>query len=87
MAGLSLCTVVLEYNYQVGPKLSLGTVWLFAGDASQFLAESDQPLADVPGWARIAGPIDLEIASTVQSALAYFLRENGVDVLDEGVAD
>ena len=87
MASLSLCTVVLEYNYQADPALALGSVWLFAGDASQFLEEPDEALAEVPGWTKIAGPIDLEIASAIQSALVHFLRDNGVFVIDEGIAD
>lgn len=87
MKGLTQCTVVLEFNYQEDPSLSLGTVWLYPGDASEFLENSEDPLEESPGWARIVGPIDYGLAGGIQSALVKFLRESGVSVVDEGIAD
>lgn len=83
--GLRCCTVVLEFNYG-DPGSSLGSVWLRNGDGRPDF-ESDEPLESLPGWVRIVGPIDYDLASSIQSALAKFLADSGVVVIDEGIAD
>ena len=87
MQRLSHCTVVLEFNYQQDPSVSMGSVWVFPADASEFLDESEESLESSPGWTRIAGPIEYKLAAEIQSTLVDFLRANGVKVVDEGVAD
>ena len=79
------CTLVLEFHYGK-PGADRGSVWLFAGDGSAGL-ESDQPFSELPGWHRLVGPVDYELASDVQRRLTAFLRSSGVEVIDEGVAD
>jgi hypothetical protein len=66
--GLTLCTVVLEFNYGE-PRESLGSVWLFSGDGTQDLALS-APLGSLPGWVRIVGPIDYESARHIHACQA-----------------
>ena len=83
--GLIRCTVVLEFNYGE-PRSSMGSVWLYNGDGTQDL-EGSAPLASLAGWVRVIGPVDLELARRVHSSLTQFLAQNGVAVIDEGVAD
>ena len=85
MNGIRLCTVVLEYNYSK-PGTSLGSVWLFNGDGTAGL-EGSAPLEALPGWIRIAGPLDYESANEIHSRLKKFFEQSGVTVIDEGVAD
>lgn len=76
---------MLEFNYGK-PGSSLGSVWLFKGDGSEDL-ESDSPFASLPGWVRIVGPIDYEVAGAIHAALKAFLEESGVTVLADATAD
>lgn len=85
MSGLTHCTLVLEFNYGK-PGTALGSVWLFNGDGTQDLA-SDAPLATLPRWVRIAGPIDYEVASAIHMTLKLFLEESGVTVIADAIAD
>jgi hypothetical protein len=85
MTGLTICTLVLEFNYGE-PGDSLGSVWLFNGDGSSHL-ESSQPLVAISGWTRIAGPIDYEVAAGIQSSLKGFFRRSGIKVIDDAIAD
>ena len=41
----------------------------------------------IPGWARIAGPIDLDLASSIHSALKSFFERCGIVVIDQTIAD
>jgi hypothetical protein len=89
MIQLHTCTLVLEYNYSetdVQADEDKGSVWLFAGDGRSSLAQPE-PVCELPGWTRIAGPIDLELASSIHAALKSFLESNGVTVIDQGIAD
>ncbi len=85
MKGMTTCTLVLEFNYGE-PKSSLGSVWLFNGDGSSHL-ESDEPFDSIPGWARIAGPLDYNVAAGIHRSLCRFLESCGVMVIDDAVAD
>lgn len=85
MSGLSQCTLVLEFNYGK-PGSSLGSVWLFKGDGTRDLA-LETPLTALPGWVRIAGPVDYELAGSIHSAIKVFLEESGVAVAVEAIAD
>ncbi|MCP3939437.1 MAG: hypothetical protein GY708_29170 [Actinomycetia bacterium] len=86
MNGLRICTLVLEYNYGES-KTSLGSVWLFHGDGSFDLESSSQPLSTIPGWTRVTGPIDYEVAAGIQSSLKEFLERCGVKVIEDAIAD
>ena len=82
---MQTCTVVLQFNYD-HPGTSLGSVWLFNGNGTEDLQQST-PLASLPNWTRVVGPVDYELASSVHGALKRFFERNGVVVIDEGVAD
>lgn len=85
VAGLHVCTLVWQYNY--GALGGQGaSVWVYFGDGRQDL-ESDAELASLPGWVRLIGPVDTELATSVHGALKLFLLRAGVVVHDEGVAD
>jgi hypothetical protein len=86
MAGIQICTLVLEYNYSRRPSDSLGTVWLCNGDGTSDLFR-DESLEIHPQWIKIVGPIQLDDASAIHAALKKFFEENGVSVIDEGIAD
>ena len=85
MIGLTCCTLVLEFNYGK-PGTSLGSIWLFDGNGLPHL-ESSEPLDSIPGWRRVAGPIDYETAAGIHSSLKKYLEGCGVTVIAEGVAD
>ncbi len=85
MTGLTLCTLVLQFNYGK-PEDLLGSVWLFNGDGVPDLESSD-PLGSTSGWTRLVGPIDYNAAAKIHASLKKFLEESGVTVIDEGVAD
>jgi hypothetical protein len=87
--SLLLCTLVLEYNYSdvnETPHVDRGSVWLIGGDGRQSLNQ-EGPLCSLPGWTKVIGPIELETASSVHAALKSFFENNGVVLIDEGVAD
>ena len=85
MKCLSICTVVLEYNYGK-PGASLGSVWLFNGDGTADF-DSPEPLASLPGWVRIVGPIEFAAAGAIHAALKSFFEQSEVTVIDAGIAD
>jgi hypothetical protein len=78
-------TVVLEFNHGKHGS-SLGSVWLFAGDGRPDL-ERVEALDGLPGWLRLIGPVEHELASRVQEKLVVFLRSSGVEVIDEAIAE
>lgn len=81
------CTLVLEFNYtRDRGRGGRGTVWLFAGDGRLDLG-NESPLEELPGWARLAGPIDYELAGEIHSQLKNFFQASGIVVIDEGIAD
>jgi hypothetical protein len=85
MSGLMHCTLVLEYNYGK-PGTSLGSVWLLNGDGTDDLVSST-PLTSLPGWVRIVGPIDYEVAAVITSNIHQFLEQCGVVVIADAIAD
>jgi hypothetical protein len=86
MNGISICTLVLEFNYSEKPSNSLGTVWLYNGDGSNVLTQ-DKPIESIPNWVKIVGPIDYNIAKQIQIALKIFFISSGVSVIDHGITD
>ena len=82
---ITKCTLVLEYNYGK-PGETLGSVWVFNGDGSKSREEAE-PFASLPGWSRIAGPLDYEEANRIHVAVSKFLREAGVEVISMAAAD
>ncbi|HEY4414718.1 MAG TPA: hypothetical protein VGO57_03415 [Verrucomicrobiae bacterium] len=85
MNQLLTYTLVLEYNY-VATGESLGSVWLFYGDGTSDLTKTET-MESMPGWLKIIGPVDYEIASDVQANLKVFFERNGQKVIDKGIAD
>ena len=85
MNEIRTCTLVIEFNYSK-PGVSLGSVWLFNGDGTAALQHS-APLETFPNWVKVVGPIDYEVANSIHAALKSFFQQNGVTVIDEGVAD
>lgn len=81
-----LCTIVLQFNSSRNLELTLGSVWLFNGNGVPFLEQLDMETPP-PGWAKVVGPIDYEIASSIHSSLKSFFEQSGVTVIDEGIAD
>jgi len=59
---------------------------MFNGDGRAILQE-DLPLDSLPGWVKVVGPIEHELASSIHGALKRFLEQSGVEVFDEGIAD
>ena len=49
--------------------------------------DSERTLDELPGWNRVLGPIEFETAVRFSERLAAFLKDSGVEVLQEGVAD
>jgi hypothetical protein len=87
--SLLLCSLVLEYNYSdviETPHVGRRSVWLIGGDGRPSLSQ-EGPLCSLPGWTKVVGPIELETASSVHAALKSFFENNGVVLIDEGVAD
>lgn len=82
---MKTCTLVLEYNYAKKPD-GLGTVWIFNGDGLREL-DRPEPMQELQGWTRIAGPLPYETAASIHAALKDFLTRSGVTVLDKGIAD
>ena len=82
---MTRCTLVLEFNYGA-PRSNLGSVWLFGGDGRADL-EREEGIAKLPGWCKLVGPIDYEMAASIHRELLAFLRSSGVEVFDEGIAD
>jgi hypothetical protein len=79
---MQTCTLVWEYNYTpVGAKESFGSVWIFAGDGREDLERR------LPGWVKVAGPINLDLATRIHESLKDFFIQNEVEVLDKGIAD
>ena len=88
-SSLTTCTLVLEYNYNdldESPDTDRGSVWLIGGDGRPS-PRQEEPLCSLPGWTKVVGPVELEIASSIHAALKGFFGNNGVTVFDEGVAD
>ena len=82
---MDTCTLALQFNYT--KKLdSQGTVWIFNGDGRSDLAQPE-PLDEMPGWTRVAGPLPFEMAGSIHGALKDFFTRSGVTVIDEGIAD
>ena len=77
--------MVLEFNHGKRGS-SLGSVWLFAGDGRPDL-ERVEALEGLPGWSRLIGPVEPELASSVQEKLVAFLRSTGVEVVDDAIAE
>ena len=82
---MDTCTLALQFNYTKKPD-SKGTVWIFNGDGRSDLAGSE-PLQNLAGWTRIAGPLPYDTAAGIQQAMKDFLTRSGVTVIDEGIAD
>lgn len=82
---MDTCTLALEFNYTKKPDHE-GTVWIFNGDGRNDLA-GREPLAELAGWTRVAGPISYDMAASIQKALKDFLTRSGVTVIDQGIAD
>ena len=81
---MKTCTLVLEYNY--AKKAGLGTVWIFNGDGLREL-DRPEPMQELQGWTRVAGPLPYEMADSIHAALKDFFTKSGVAVLDKGIAD
>ena len=61
-------------------------MWLIGGDGRPSLSQED-PLRSLPGWTKVVGPVEYATASSVHAALKSFFENNGVVVIDEGIAD
>jgi hypothetical protein len=79
-------TLILQYNYGDPGDPSLGSVWAYNGDGSAGW-EDARPLEDLPGFVKVVGPIDYEIAARVHAGLKRFFEESGETVLDKGITD
>jgi len=77
--------LVLEYNY-AKKSGGDGTVWIYNGDGCGDFARSE-PLQQLPGWFRVAGPLPYDTAASIQGALKDFFTRSGIKVIDKGVAD
>ena len=49
--------------------------------------EDECPLVELPGFLKVVGPIDYEIASQIHGALKTFFEQSGATVMDKGIAD
>ena len=85
MVGLRCCTLVLEFNYGKA-SASLGSVWILDGDGSVDLTSSSA-LSSMPGWVKVVGPVDYEIAVSITSSLRQFLEGCGVTVISDAITD
>lgn len=89
MSGLSVATIILEYNYQdVGREAhgSVGSLWLALGDATE-ATRSDLPLEAIPNCAKIVGPIGFDDAAAACRTLKSLLERAGVTVVERTVTD
>lgn len=88
MTMCNTVTIILEFNYSDPrrPELTLGSVWLYNGDGHAGW-EDERPLVELPGFLKVVGPIDYEIASQIHGALKTFFEQSGTTVLDKGIAD
>jgi len=82
---MDTCTLALEYNYTRKFK-SKGTVWIFNGDGRGDL-DRDEPLGSIAGWTKICGPMAYDEAAQIHQALKEFFIRNGINVIDEAIAD
>ncbi len=81
---MTRCILVLEYDHDESTH-DKGRVWIASSDRAPDL-EGDGNFEDLEGWVLVCGAIDYEEASKIHGGLAAFLRGNGVEVADEGVA-
>jgi hypothetical protein len=87
MTGCNTVTIILEFNRHARQSESLlGSVWLYNGDGRAGW-EDERTLAELPGFLKVVGPIDYEIASQIHGALKTFFEQSGATVLDKGIAD
>lgn len=82
---MEICTIAVECNYSGGPA-QLGSVWLFNGDGT---ADLDKGIAmeALPGWTRIMGPVDYDVAISTGHALKKFFEGSSIRVIETGIAD
>jgi hypothetical protein len=82
---MDICTLVLEYS-RAPKSRDVGSVWIYAGDGIASLARPE-PIEELEGWTRVAGPLPYEAASEIHAALKAFFEKSGVRVIDQGIAD
>jgi hypothetical protein len=78
------CTIIWEHNYvppKVQRKATFASVWLFAGDGRHDLERK------TPGWVKLMGPVDQELASNACAALKEFFSNNKITVFEDGISD
>jgi hypothetical protein len=61
---------------------ALGSLWIFPGDG-----RADQLEHKLSGWAKIVGPIEVNLALEIYNSLREFFEKIGVNVLSEAIAD
>jgi len=76
----TLTLILIHHEDSTGP--ALGSLWIFPGNGV-----ADRLEHKLPGWAKIVGPTDVNLAFETYNSLREFFSKIGVNVLSEAIAD